>query len=298
MKIKEVITKTGLTDRAIRLYIESELIKPEFDENYNGRKSIDFSENDVEQLKNIALLRKADFSIQEIKALQEGGEAAQNTIKEYIKRTNEKIQLNTEILEKIGTLSDEENITVSMLCKRLSNSMEDAQIPKEDMESSIESPFKRFFRNATYAWLMGVVLNVFFFVLYGLITLIIHSDYKNNSVVFCLVLLLAVYIVGLCVVFILGRFIMERIGNGLINFISLMPFKTIEVVLISIMAYSSQTMQAFIDFSWETFMFILRYGFDLALKIDNDYYNLCYVTCFVPFIIMFIGLQTQKKKVK
>lgn len=63
MKIKHVMEKTGLTDRAIRLYIENDLVKPECDENYNGRKSIDFSENDVEQLKNIALLRKADFSI-------------------------------------------------------------------------------------------------------------------------------------------------------------------------------------------------------------------------------------------
>lgn len=70
MKIKEVIKETGLTDRAIRLYIENELVKPEYDENYNGRKSIDFSENDIQQLKNIALLRKADFSIPEIKSLQ------------------------------------------------------------------------------------------------------------------------------------------------------------------------------------------------------------------------------------
>ena len=78
------MAKTGLTDRAIRLYIENELVKPECDENYNGRKSIEFSENDVENLKNIALLRKADFSIQEIKSLQIGGKTAQNTIKEYI----------------------------------------------------------------------------------------------------------------------------------------------------------------------------------------------------------------------
>lgn len=136
MKIKEVITKTGLTDRAIRLYIENELVKPEFDENYNGRKSIDFSENDVEQLKNIALLRKADFSIQEIKALQEGGEAAQNTIKEYINRTNEKIQLSSEILEKIGALSDEENITIETVCEKLSSSVSNAEVPAEDMELS------------------------------------------------------------------------------------------------------------------------------------------------------------------
>ena len=136
MKIKQVIAETGLTDRAIRLYIENDLVKPECDENYNGRKSIDFSENDVKQLKDIALLRKADFSIQEIKALQMGGETARNTIKEYINRTNEKIQFNTEIIEKIGTLTDEENITIEIICEKLSSNLIDEKVPAEDMELS------------------------------------------------------------------------------------------------------------------------------------------------------------------
>lgn len=136
MKIKQVIAETGLTDRAIRLYIENDLVKPECDENYNGRKSIDFSETDVENLKNIALLRKADFSIPEIKALQMGGETAQQTVKEYINRTNEKIQFNTEIIEKIGTLADEENITIEIICEKLSSNLANEQVPAEDMELS------------------------------------------------------------------------------------------------------------------------------------------------------------------
>lgn len=136
MKIKQVMAKTGLTDRAIRLYIENELVKPECDENYNGRKSIEFSETDIENLKNIALLRKADFSIQEIKSLQMGGEKAQNTIKEYINRTNEKIQFSSEIIEKIGTLADEENITIEIICEKLSSNLANEQVPAEDMELS------------------------------------------------------------------------------------------------------------------------------------------------------------------
>lgn len=136
MKIKEVIKETGLTDRTIRLYMENDLIKPEYDENYNGRKSIDFSEDDVMQLKNIATLRKADFSIQEIKDLQSGGITAQQTVKDYIKRTNEKIQFNTEIIEKIATLADEENITIEIICEKLSTNLADEKVPIEDMELS------------------------------------------------------------------------------------------------------------------------------------------------------------------
>jgi DNA-binding transcriptional MerR regulator len=51
MKIKEVIAQTDLTDRAIRLYIENGLVSPSFNENYKGRKNIDFSQEDVENLK-------------------------------------------------------------------------------------------------------------------------------------------------------------------------------------------------------------------------------------------------------
>ena len=159
MKIKQVMVETGLTDRAIRLYIENELVKPECDENYNGRKSIEFSETDVENLKNIALLRKADFSIQEIKALQMGGETAQNTIKEYINRTNEKIKFNSEIIEKIGTLADEENITIEIICEKLSSNLANEQVPTEDMElSPKEQKEKHIF---TVISVIGMVLSGF-----------------------------------------------------------------------------------------------------------------------------------------
>ena len=61
MKIKQVIAETGLTDRAIRLYIENDLVKPECDENYNGRKSIDFSETDVANFKILPYFVKQIF---------------------------------------------------------------------------------------------------------------------------------------------------------------------------------------------------------------------------------------------
>ena len=40
MKIKDVITETGLTDRAIRLYIENSLVSPSCSENYAGRNAV------------------------------------------------------------------------------------------------------------------------------------------------------------------------------------------------------------------------------------------------------------------
>lgn len=170
MKIKQVIKETGLTDRAIRLYIENDLVKPEYDENYNGRKSIDFSENDIKQLKNIALLRKAGFSIQEIKSLQMGGEIAQQTVKEYINRTNEKIQFNSEIIEKIGSLIDDKNVTVEIICERLSSNLINEKVPAEDMELPTREKVKR---------TICMVISIFGMTISVLFTLFTIVYYKN-----------------------------------------------------------------------------------------------------------------------
>ena len=72
MKIKEICRKTGLTDRTVRYYIEEQLIAPFYTENYLGRKSFDFSQEDLERLKNIATLRAFGFSVEEIKELSLG----------------------------------------------------------------------------------------------------------------------------------------------------------------------------------------------------------------------------------
>lgn len=70
MKIKQVCELTGLTDRAIRYYIDEELLAPAYTENYLGRKSFSFSDEDVQCLKDIMVLRKFGFSIEEIRLIQ------------------------------------------------------------------------------------------------------------------------------------------------------------------------------------------------------------------------------------
>lgn len=70
MKMKELSALTGISDRTIRYYIDDGLFVPEkYTENYEGRRSYEFTENDVKALSQIAVLRKNGFSINEIKAL-------------------------------------------------------------------------------------------------------------------------------------------------------------------------------------------------------------------------------------
>lgn len=146
MKIKEVIKKTELTDKAIRLYIENGLVAPSIDESYSGRKSIEFSDDDVERLSNIALLRKAGFSIADIKEIIESDEKAKNVVKRFIEETENNIQHETEIIEKLRSIPAENGISMKTICESLSKAVEKKQVPKEDMKlSALERTIRGFF---------------------------------------------------------------------------------------------------------------------------------------------------------
>lgn len=69
-KIKEVCQMTGLTDRAIRLYVEQGLVEPEISEGIHN-KAYFFCDENVERLKDIATLRNAGFSLADIKLMIE-----------------------------------------------------------------------------------------------------------------------------------------------------------------------------------------------------------------------------------
>ena len=69
MKIKAVCEATGLSDRAIRYYIDERLVAPACTENYLGRRSFDFTEADVKALNSVSMLRKYGFSVSEIRTM-------------------------------------------------------------------------------------------------------------------------------------------------------------------------------------------------------------------------------------
>ncbi len=143
MKMKEVIEKTGLTDRAVRLYIDEGLAVPDIEESYSGRKSIDFSESDVERLKNVALLRKAGFSIADIKSIVDDNSTAKNIVEKFIEQTENNITHETEIVEKLKGISFDEDVTLETICNSLSETVEEKQVPKEDVKLTLkEKAFK------------------------------------------------------------------------------------------------------------------------------------------------------------
>lgn len=134
MRIREVIEKTGLTDRAVRFYIDEGLVLPDIEESYSGRKSIDFSEKDVERLNNVALLRKAGFSVADIRSIIDDNSTAKDIVKNFIEQTEKNISHEIEIVEKLKEISFNDEVTLEKICTSLSKSVEEKQVPREDLK--------------------------------------------------------------------------------------------------------------------------------------------------------------------
>ena len=122
MKIKEICEKTGLTDRTVRYYIEEGLITPFYTENYLGRKSFDFSDNDLIRLKNIATLRAFGFSIDEIKQLSCKDGNSQQIIETVKKRTGDSLDESKRILNVLLSIDESDMADISVLAEKLSRS--------------------------------------------------------------------------------------------------------------------------------------------------------------------------------
>lgn len=120
MKIKEICARTGLTDRTVRFYIEEGLIAPAYTENYLGRRTFDFSEEDVESLSDVAVLREFDFSIEEIRRILSDPENSREVIASVRERTEMRREESQHQCEVLEVLDPERTYTVSEIACLLS----------------------------------------------------------------------------------------------------------------------------------------------------------------------------------
>ncbi|MBQ3056868.1 MAG: MerR family transcriptional regulator [Clostridia bacterium] len=130
MKIKVVCERTGLTDRTIRYYIEEELLSPSFKENYIGRKSFDFTEDDIAKLNDIAVLRSFDFSIEEIRQILKDPSSSPAIIKAVKERVSGELTTSQKKMSLLSSLQQETAYTVCELAKQLSTSQKVTHVEK------------------------------------------------------------------------------------------------------------------------------------------------------------------------
>ena len=137
MKIKTVCELTELNDRTIRYYIEEQLIFPSYTENYLGRKSYDFSKSDIQQLQDIAVLRKFGFSIAEIKEMRLEPSQIIPIAKALQQRKKIVIDEESALLQTLLQLNENHSYTISELAAQLSAPVVNEPLPSEDSDLNI-----------------------------------------------------------------------------------------------------------------------------------------------------------------
>ncbi len=144
MKIKAVCEATGLTDRTIRFYIEEGLVTPKYQQNYLGRKTFDFSEEDVKTLESISIFRKYGFSVAEIKEIYRQPENIISMAQQAKDRLEAGIAEDTQKIEILSLINTSRTYSPREFAIFLSLPIEEN--PPEEKEEQ-ESTWKRALRD-------------------------------------------------------------------------------------------------------------------------------------------------------
>ena len=173
MKIKEVIAATGLTDRAIRLYIENGLVTPENQKSYTGRNNYSFTQEDIDCLEQIAMLRKADFSLEQIRTLKLGGESAREVLVEYLSVKQESVVMGQRIIDALKDYSAQDSVTMESVCAKIKESIENTPLPEVDRKETKGERVEK--------WLMRIPA-IILLAVWGLLGIGVWLTYREDFV--------------------------------------------------------------------------------------------------------------------
>lgn len=135
MKIKEVSTITGLTQKTIRFYESMGLIEPAT-ETCNGRVFRNYSQADIESLNEIAVLRKARFSIEEIRQMQEGSDELQTIFLDYYQRMQQEQRELENLVSVLDSVSNHRFTSKTELVHEIKAVAEEMSLPRIDVHPS------------------------------------------------------------------------------------------------------------------------------------------------------------------
>ena len=114
MKMKEVCARSGLTERAVRLYCERGLLHPE-KHRERGREYLEFSEHNLRELSVIAELRRAEFTLDEIALMQEYPERCGDVLAGWRGRVTEQSLRLGNAKDKLAELASLKNKSITLI---------------------------------------------------------------------------------------------------------------------------------------------------------------------------------------
>ena len=133
MKIKEVSERTGLTKKTIRYYEAEGLLSPE-KQWQNGREDRNYSEADIQRLTKIAALRRARFSVEEIRHIHEVPGDIPEIFQSYRRRLQqEQVDLSA-ILAVINNITSETLTSEDTLISQMKPATVGLPLPAVDLD--------------------------------------------------------------------------------------------------------------------------------------------------------------------
>lgn len=132
MTIKEAAAKTGLTEKTIRYYEAQGFIRPATEEK-NGRNFRTYSEKNVQELRNIAVLRKMRFTIEEIRGLQRENADVAEILTVYQRRIEQEMREISEIYELTSRMNAGELHSIAEIAEKTAANLKKASLPQTDL---------------------------------------------------------------------------------------------------------------------------------------------------------------------
>lgn len=132
MKIKDVSQITGLSKKTIRFYEEEGLIDPE--KTYqNGRAYRTYTQAHIQTLNDVALLRRARFSVEEIKTILSTPEEIPALFESYRQRLRTEKDALVQVLAVVDEIAAEELTSKEALMEQITPSAQELTLPATDV---------------------------------------------------------------------------------------------------------------------------------------------------------------------
>ena len=136
MKIKEVCESTGLSRKTIRLYEEKGLLVPQ-KERKNGRDYREYTREDVEILREIATLRRAWFTMDEIARMQQDPDAIEEIFPQYLQWLEQQKMTLESLLNAARAVDPAKVKSVSELSKQMKEA-DHMPLPAADIQPKFQ----------------------------------------------------------------------------------------------------------------------------------------------------------------
>ena len=133
MKIKEVMKQTGLSEKTVRYYESMKLICPK-QSDLNGRRFREYSDRDIAELKSIAVLRKARFSIEDIRQIQNAPECIPLILSEYKEALEKSYAFLGALREHLNAVQLDEAADLHALADLFEPALTDIRLPEPDLK--------------------------------------------------------------------------------------------------------------------------------------------------------------------